>query len=134
MDRQCDVCGATYTAKRATSRYCGTNCRTRASRKGASRPKVAAVPTLTTAPTESPIYEATLRRLDEAGQSDSPLGRKALNLAALIDNPPPMTHSSVAGWSKEHTAALAGALAEAPARTISLTDQLKARRDARRNA
>lgn len=132
MDRQCDVCGATYTAKRATSRYCGATCRVTSSRKGASRPKIAAVPA--PAPAESPIYDATLRRLDEAGQVDSPLGRKALNLAKLIDSPPPMTHSSIAGWSKEHTAALTAALAEAPAQAVSLTDQLKARRDARRHA
>jgi hypothetical protein len=32
MERPCDVCGTTYTARRASSRYCSERCKKRAQR------------------------------------------------------------------------------------------------------
>jgi hypothetical protein len=86
-------------------------------------------------PRRTALTDATLAELVAAERQNSAAGQKALALAELIDNPPPMTWSSIAGWSREHGAAMAEALrVENVPQATSLADQLKARRDARRGA
>jgi hypothetical protein len=146
MERSCDVCGATYTAQRRTSRFCGGTCRMRALRGNEPRKPKAPKPAPKPAPVavdepdhrwgrRSDVQDATRAELEAAGRLDSAAGRKALALADLIDNPPPLTWSSIAGWSREHGAAMAAALAGAEvATTRSTLDEIRARRDAKRHA
>ena len=133
MDRCCDHCGAPYRAQRSTSRFCSGACRTAAGR----RPRKAA-PVVTIEAPRPPagdIEAATLRELTAAGVEHSAAGARALAMARLIDSPAPGTFGAIAGWSREHSAALAEALrTDQVVQSTSLADQLKARRDARRGA
>ena len=128
MTRQCDVCGITYTAKRATSRYCGATCRTRASRAGVSSPPVAPmVPTVPRTLVES-VVDATRAELEAASALDSAAGRVALALAALIDDSTVATGSAAATLAKEMRAALAEAKQSAPTVVADPLDELELRR------
>lgn len=143
MQRNCDVCGVAYEAKRATSRYCSPRHRTQAARKGASKPRGSApvvVPIRAAASSEpsdgpGPIESATLAELGAVDRVTTSAGQRALMLAHLLDNPPPLSLSSVAGWSREHGAALAAATAgvDQP-RPKSALDLARERRDAQRHA
>jgi hypothetical protein len=91
MDRSCDVCGVTYTAKRSTSRYCSTRCRTRKSR-GAP---LAMLPQPAPASTGG-VEAATVQELSAAGQLDTPLAQACIVLARRLDHPSLDTGSGVA--------------------------------------
>jgi hypothetical protein len=146
--RDCDQCGNPYVARRQSSRYCGSDCRVAAHRqakrgddvapkpkpKPAPEPVDAPVPPEPTPePTPGAVRAATLAELERAGRVDTPAGQTALALAELIDAPPPLTWSSVAGWAREHRASLAEALRDVkPAAARSTLDEIKARRDAKR--
>ena len=152
MLRDCDQCGNPYVARRKSSRYCGSDCRVAAHRQAkrgdaAPKPKpkpapepidVPAPPGLapgrvgSAEPPPGAVRAATLAELERAGRVDTPAGQTALALAELIDAPPPLTWSSVAGWAREHRASMADALkgADEP-KVMSPTDMLKARRDAK---
>lgn len=138
MKRQCDVCGTPYEAKRATSRYCSARCRTTATRKGQAKAKGAVVtPIRVPRPADEvgPIEAATLAELDAVGRSSTSAGRRALMLARLLDDPPPIALSSIAGWSREHGAAIAAATVgvDQP-RPKTALDLARERRDAKRHA
>jgi hypothetical protein len=132
VTRKCDSCHQPYEAKRAASRYCSATCRVRANRNGQAKknnPPVAIVKSRRTS-----VEAATLAELEAAGRVESAAGQQALALAALIDDPQG-AFSAVAGWAREHRAALAEALrTDQVVQSTSLADQLKARRDARRGA
>jgi hypothetical protein len=152
MTRNCDDCRKPYEAKKVTSRFCSATCRVRTNRasKRTAKPapkRVKQPPAPVVAPVEpvavepqqwirrTALTDATLAELVAAGRQNSAAGQKALALAELIDNPPPLTWSSIAGWSREHGAAMAEALrVENVPQAASLADQLKARRDAKRGA
>lgn len=136
MTRQCDICGTRYEAKRSTSRYCSSRCRTTATRKGQSRPKGATVSPIRAPQAEQgPIEAATLAELEAVGRSTTSAGRRALMLARLLDDPPPIALSSVASWSREHGLALAAATVgvDQP-RPKTALDLARERRDAKRHA
>lgn len=133
MQRSCDVCGAEYTAKREAARYCSTRCRTRASRAR----KAGTVVPMQRPPRPQPavevgsVLEATRRVLDDADRADTPMGRAALALAARIDSKQDTGSAlatAVRGLDEAMQAAMRGVQ-----RSGSVLD-LKARRDARRNA
>lgn len=126
MERPCDVCGTPYAAKRATSRYCSTRCRTRASRG-------APVVQLPTPPADTPsgsVHAATLRELQEAGRDDTALGQACLRLASRLDDPQTDTGSAMAAVAKQLDTMLREATKGAAARTApgALQDELAARR------
>jgi uncharacterized OB-fold protein len=132
MTRQCDVCGTTYTAKRATSRYCGATCRTRASRAGVAAAVVPVKPQPPRILVESTV-DAIRAELDAANALDSAAGRIALALATLIDGSTVATGSAAATLAKECRAALAEAKQSAPQVVADPLDELEQRR-ARRGA
>lgn len=136
MDRPCDVCGTVYTARRSTSRYCSSGCRVIATRKGVAVSRaVEPVADKAVGIPISGVEMATLAELQAAGRVDSAAGQKALTLARLIDTPPPMTHSSIAGWSREHGAAMAVALKDArPVASKSRLELVREARNAKRGA
>lgn len=127
MKRACDGCGQQYEAHRVTSRYCGSTCRTRASRAGVSTPRPAAVPvpvasTEAPAPDRLPIDPAdiilsatarTIRDLEAAGRLDTSLGQVAVILAQRLDASHRDTGSAVASLARQHSAQMEKALAGA---------------------
>jgi len=132
MERPCDDCGKTYTAQRSTSRFCSPKCRIRSHGKVGTRPSPP-VSVVKPRPGRS-VEAATLKELDAANQTQSAAGQQALALAVLIDDPQGAL-GSVAGWAREHRAAMAEALrVEIVPQSTSLADQLKVRRDAKRGA
>ena len=139
MQRQCDVCGATYTAQRATSRYCSTRCRTRASRKGTSKGRGTVTPMpvrpVATHSGTGPIEAATLAELEAVDRVATSAGQRALMLARQLDDPSPLALSSLAGWSREHGAAMAAATADVEKpRPQTALDKAREKRDAKRHA
>ena len=127
--RDCDACGAPYEAKRATSRYCSTRCRTRASRSGqAARGKPAA----RELPAQSSgVVAAVSARLESAGVLDTMEAQAALLLAERMQAGTD-AGSSVAALNRELMATVDRALA---LRSVAADpmDELRARRE-RRNA
>src|SRR5690349_10856390 len=93
MERPCDSCGTVYVAKRATSKYCSTRCRTRASRGG----EVIEFATKSSEPTEAgPTELAARRELEAAGRLETTLGQACLALARRLDMPGVDTGSAMA--------------------------------------
>jgi hypothetical protein len=154
MKRACDGCGREYEARRVTSRYCGSTCRTRASRAGTSSPRpapavaevvAAASAPATTAERPAPfdpaavILSATARtivELEEAGRLDTSLGQVAVLLAQRLDASYRDTGSAVATLARQHAAQMSAALANAN-REASPTEKAKdelARRRSQRSA
>ena len=147
MRRACDVCGIDYEAQRVSSRYCSGRCRTRATRKGLANAPAAVVP-IRQVPASAgaaipavsssgpgPIESATMAELAAVDRTQCAAGQRALMLARLLDTPPPMSLSSVAGWSREHGASLAAATGDADRpRVKSALDLARERRDAQRHA
>jgi hypothetical protein len=129
MERACDYCGQTYIAKRATSRFCSNSHRSMASQKGLTSKR----PPVVIRPMVGGVADATRVELADAGRLESSAGQRALALAKLLDDPPQGSLGSVAGWSREHGAAMAQAMADVQATPVlSLADEIKARRDAKR--
>lgn len=127
MERSCDACGTTYTAKRATSKYCSARCRTRASRGD--------VIELPVQPPEQGgdaggVFTATTRELDDAGRRETALGQTCLALARRLDSPGVDTGSAVASVAARLDDLLAKATKGAgkATRPGQLQDQLAERR------
>ena len=124
--RACDVCGAAYQPKRPTSKYCGTRCRTRASRAGG----MVGLP----GPAEAEGGGATTGRvraaLQSAGRDETWLGTAALALAEQIDGArSPMGLTSLV---KQLQATMDAALEGALVKRDEL-DEVRARRDRKRS-
>jgi hypothetical protein len=79
------------------------------------------------------LVDATTTELRSAGTESSALGQAALLLARRIESNQD-GGSAMASMVKQWQDTMAKATAGAEPVTVSLTDQLKARRDARRNA
>jgi hypothetical protein len=136
VDRACDVCGTTYTAKRASSRYCSERCKKRAQRAPATqrsgkrrqaRPN-AAVVSIPQPDVTAGVAESTRRKLDEMGRLDTPLGQATMVLARRLDRPSGDTGAGLASLAKQLAAMLAAATADVPPAGDLLTE-LRARRD-----
>lgn len=132
MERNCDVCGEPYQAQRATSKYCSTRCRTRASRgKGSGE-----VVPLTTKPqpveAEGPgaVERATVDALEQVSRLDTPLGRACVVLARRLDSPKGDTGSALASVAGKLESLLASATRGAGAASSpqQLRDELAERR------
>ena len=128
MIRNCNSCGDEYEAKRPNSKYCGDTCRKRGSRSGGS---VVELPATPEPDDEPPLLAATRQELEKAGMAESALGQQAIELARRMSHPKAMG-LSVAPISKELRSIMAELLKDAP--TASSLDELRARRDAKRNA
>ena len=127
MQRPCDECGTEYQAKRATSRFCSTRCRTRQTRKRQSgevpRPSVVVLPS-------APGLLADAIRAELGPLADTADGILLLTLAARIDAVPE-TSPALATLSKEFAAHKADTLAHV-SRVSSPFDELQALRERRR--
>ena len=129
MQRQCDSCGNPYEAKRATSRYCGSTCRVRASRGALITPIREKRPP--TGP--AGLVESVRRELEEAERLESYAGQAAVDLATRIEGGGD-TGSAVASLHRELRATMAEALAGARVARSPLErmrDDLAERRKAR---
>src|SRR5687768_10840835 len=85
MQRPCDVCGESYEAKRATSKYCSDRCKMRKARGAVTRPEAEKVPKLAPKHTDGPVTESALVTLRDTDRVESPLGQAALALARRVD-------------------------------------------------
>ena len=135
MQRNCDVCTASFEAKRPQARYCSTRCRTRASRGGlaVSRNAKAAPAAPTVTRETSGLLDAVQAELEAAGKVNTVAGQHALELAARIVNAPGM-NTGVAALSKQLQNVLAEALRGATGPQVNPLDELKARRDRKRSS
>lgn len=131
MQRPCDVCGTPYEAKRPTSKYCSTRCRTRASR-GTPTEHADVVPLPAPEEQAGPVEAATLRELEAVERADSVFGQTALALARKLDAGRE-TGAAMASLAKQLEATLATAT-EGVTTAADPLDELRARRDAKRNA
>lgn len=126
----CVVCGTEFEASSPRASYCSAACRKRGSRAGMKvldqEPEAPPVPE-----DEPPLLSATRRELEAAGVDNTALGQQALELARRMTHPRAMG-LSVAPISKELRSVMADALKDAP--RASGLDELRARRDAKRNA
>lgn len=127
-ERPCNACGRPYMAQRSSSKFCSDTCRMRAARKPA---KAAPETAPAAAEGSSELYDATLAELQAAGLEETRIGRQALTLATKVTNPFD-TGSAVAAMSRELDRLMEKALASVPAQ-LSRVDEMKARRDAKRN-
>lgn len=145
MMRDCDVCGETYEAKRRTSRYCSTRCRTKASRAGGVPRGVVKMPKAPASQPDSPeplthsgvggeggVTGATREALEAAGREATPLGQACIALARRLDDPGTDTGSAMAAVAKQLEAMLASATkgATSTAAPDQLRDELAERRRA----
>lgn len=145
MQRNCDGCGRSYEAKRKTSRYCGSLCRTRASRAGGSKPKIVGLPAPSPGdlagespgtPVPAGFVGSVQLELEQAGRLHTVLGQQAIVLAEQMLRPI-NTGASVASLSKEFRAVMAaameGAKVEADPVTL-LQEEWRARLELRRSS
>lgn len=147
MQRSCTVCGKPYEARRVTSRYCGSTCRTRASRAGTSSSRPAPViaevppPAVAAAPSTEPIDPVdvilsattrTIRELEAAGRLDTAVGQVAVLLAQRLDASHRDTGSAVATLARQHAAQMSLAMAGA-SREASPVEKAKDELTRRRN-
>jgi hypothetical protein len=117
MQRNCDVCGRSYAAKRSTSKFCSDTCRQRAARAPGA-PEAS----------ESGLVAVITRDLKAAGRLETAAGQQALILAGRLGWPMD-SGSSQAALSRALTEVLAVALDGAAA--ADPLDELRARRAAK---
>jgi hypothetical protein len=134
MQRQCDVCGKDYDAKRATSQFCGGTCRARARRGREAEAVAAPAATAGSQPTgdRPALHAAVLAELVEVKRESTALGLAALSLAMRIETGMD-TGSALASLTRELRATRADALQGAKDTRSGLEgirDELAARRRA----
>ncbi|SRR6266498_3793323 len=123
MQRACDVCGQRYEAKRRTSKYCSTRCRTRS-----SRGQVVKLPTSAEHPASSGVVATYRKRLAKAGRLDTPEGAHVMLLAeamAAAGN----SAAGVALLSRELAARMADAMRGAQSKADALDELSRRRQD-----
>jgi len=132
MQRECDECGHCYTARRASSRFCGDTCGKRAQRARAAGipPRAASLDGHEAPPSE--LERATIRELEAVGRLQSVAGQVALELAFRVASPHE-TGAAVASLAKQFGEAMTAALAGV-AQTADPLDEIRARRDFKRSA
>lgn len=132
MTKTCQApdCGKTFETTSARAKFCSSTCRSRVHRNGSGVLDLPA-PTVDAPGGARPLLDATRRELEEAGVADTALGQQALELARRMSDPRAMG-LSVAPISKELRQVMIDAKREAP--RASGLDELRKRRDAKRNA
>lgn len=128
MQRECAVCSKPFEAQRPQAKYCGSTCRTRATRGGMAKPKP---PQLVQTPS-SGLVDAVRAELEATGRLGTIAGQHAMELATRIVSAPGM-NTGVAALSKQLQAVLADALRGANVAADPL-DELRKRRDRKRAA
>ena len=109
MQRECDECGHCYTARRASSRFCGDTCGKRSQRaRAAGIPILAATLDDREAPSE--LVQAVTRELEAAGRLRTAFGQVAVELARRIGSRRE-TGAATASLAKQFHATMTGALA-----------------------
>lgn len=129
MRRECAVCSKPFEAQRPTAKYCGSTCRTRATRGGIATPSKTPQPVQASA---SGLVDAVRAELEAADRLGTIAGQHAMELATRIVAAPGM-NTGVAALSKQLQAVLAEALQGVGAVADPL-DELRARRDRKRAA
>lgn len=132
MTKTCQApdCGKSFETLSSRAKFCSSTCRSRVHRNGSG---VIELPATTDEPSTAlpALLEATRRELEEAGVAETALGQQALELARRMSDPRAMG-LSVAPISKELRQVMIDAKREAP--RASGLDELRKRRDAKRNA
>lgn len=132
MTKTCQApdCGKSFETTSARAKFCSSTCRSRVHRNGSGVIEIPVTPT--DAPTDArPLLDATKRELEQAGVAETALGQQAIELARRMSDPRAMG-LSVAPISKELRSIMADVLKAAP--SASGLDELRKRRDAKRNA
>ena len=87
MQRECDVCGRLYTARRASARFCSGTCGKRSQRaRAAGIPSRASTSDDREAP-PSELARATIREPEAAGRLRTAAGQVAVELARRVASP-----------------------------------------------
>lgn len=146
MERPCDACGRTYTARSSRSRYCSDQeCRRQRERvrkrRGAAGGQVIDLTAHKAKEPEDareagPIEAATRERLAAAERESTPEGLNALRMARELDGATGQSGSSMQALSKQHLAALDKAMegAAVAADPIDrIRDELRDRREKKRS-
>jgi hypothetical protein len=141
VEHRCDVCGTTYTARRASARFCSERCKKRAQRNGRAgqpspqggAPREAALVAL---PQPEPagageVTASAEQALREAGRMATWEGRAALAIAQRIDASGADSGSSYAALHRELRSAMEAAMKGVGAQKSAVQqrrDELAARR------
>lgn len=132
MQRECESCGRSYTASRASSRFCGDTCGKRSQRaRAAGIPLLAAALDGHEAP-PSELERATIRELEAVGRLQSVAGQMAVLLARRIGSRRE-TGAATASLARELSATMTKALGGV-ANAADPLDEIRARRDRKRSA
>lgn len=132
MQRNCDLCGRSYDAKRSTSKFCGVNCRNRNVRRAKpahSEPAVQASAPEIDAVQVDDLVAVTKAELEAAGKLNTSLGQQAVRLAERMRSFD--TGGGLAALSREFRAVMAEATRGVKV-SVDVVDELRARRDAKR--
>ena len=131
MQRNCDECGTEYQAKRPTSRFCSTRCRTRQTRKRQAGEVIVPLAQPRSAVIEPSGLLTDATRAELGALADTADGILLLTLAARIDAVPE-TSPALATLSKEFAARKSDNMAHAPNAKANPFDELQALRERRR--
>lgn len=131
MQRQCDACGHSYPARRASSRFCSGTCGKRSQRARAAGITLLAA-TLDDREAPSELVQAVTRELEAAGRLGSAFGQVAVELARRIGSRRE-TGAATSALARELPRQLAAALAGV-ADAADPLDEIRARRDRKRSA
>jgi len=132
MQRHCDECGHCYTARRASSRFCGDTCGKRSQRARAAGIPFLAVTSDDLGAPPSLLVEAVTRELDEVGRFGTVAGQAALLLAGRIASRRE-TGAATAALARELSTTMDRALGGV-AKAADPLDEIRARRDRKRSA
>lgn len=135
MARSCASCGGSLASQRADAVYCGDTCKKRAQRaqRAAERQRTAPERGITLdSGSNAPLVASVRSALAEAGRESTVAGQMALELAVRVANRKELG-SSVASLAKQLRETMAEAVAGVAAAADPL-DEIRARRDAKRNA
>jgi len=131
MQRECESCGRSYTARRESSRFCSGTCGKRSQRATAAGMPLR-VSTAADHEAPSELVAVTARELDAVGRLESVAGQLALELARRIASRRE-TGAATASLAKQFHATMTAALAGVD-RAADPLDEIRARRDLKRSA
>lgn len=128
MEATCQHCGSTFETRSHRAKWCSERCRKRRERAGGGTfADVVAMP-----PPKEGVERATTAELERLGVASTPYGAAAIALARRIDRGDYAdTGSALAALVKEWRATMA-ALRDAGSREADVLDELRARRERKR--
>jgi len=135
VDRSCASCGRSLASQRSDARYCGDTCKKRGQKAQRAAQAAGIAPERGVTPesgVEAPLVVSVRSALAEADREASVAGQVALELAVRVANRKELG-SSVASLAKQLRETMAEALAGVAVAADPL-DELRARRDVKRNA